>query len=180
MKIEDVTAENFGSIMMCDSTRSHLLSAMRAQTDSSLSLMNHVSEIAEQFETNRQQLTQIVTAELQANRDDFLQYIVFRSDIEESILFQIYDSGLCLIQLAHRSGPASLLERIAKDERIEEAVLTLLLSYYATDEYSDSQFVRFVRDYADVHGLRYELENKRNIPEHKRRLGLEVLAEKPR
>ena len=117
---------------------------------------------------------------MHAKRDDFLRDLVFHPEIDESTLFQIYDSGLCTVNLAHRSGPPSLLERIAKEQRIVEAVLTLLLSCYATDDYSDAQFIQFVRDYGDVHGVRYELENKQNIPEHKRRLGLAALAEKPK
>ena len=180
METQDVTAENLASIIMCESMRSQLVSSMRAETGSFLPLLNHVSEIARQFETNRQQLSQIIAVELDAKRDDFLRYLVFHPEIDESTLFQIYDSGLCTVDLAHRSGPASLLERIAKEQRMEEAVLTLLLRYYATDDYTDSQFVQFVRDYGDVHGVRYELENKQNVPEHKRKLGLEALPKMPK
>jgi hypothetical protein len=137
METQDVTTENFASIIMCDSTRSQLLSAMRAETGSFLPLLNHVSEIARQFETNSQRLSRIVAAELDAKCDDFLRDLLFHPAINESTLFQIYDSGLCTVDLAHRSGPPSLLERIAKEQRIEEAILTLLLRYYASDAYSD-------------------------------------------
>ena len=173
-----MTAENFASIIMCDSTRSQLLSAIHAETGGFLPLVNHVSEVARRFETNRKQLSRIVAAELDAKCDGFLRDLVFHPEIDDSTLFHVYDSGLCTVDLAHRSGPSPLLERIAKEHRTEEAVLTLLLRYYATDDYTDSQFVQFVQAYGDVHGVRYELENKQNIPEHKRKLGLEVLAQK--
>ena len=94
-------------------------------------------------------------------------------------LLVIYDARLCVIALAHRSGPFWLLDRIAKEHRIEEAILTLLLDYYATDDYTESAFTHFVREYADVHGVRYELQNTSNIGHHKRNLGIQVLAEMP-
>lgn len=180
MQTHDVTEENFASIIMCDSTRSQLLSAMRAETGTFLPLLNHVSQVARRFETNRKQLSRIVKAELDAKCDDFLRDLVFHPEIDDSTLFQVYDSELCTVDLAHRSGPPSLLERIAKEQRIEEAVLSLLLHYYATDDYTESQFVQFVQAYGDLQAVRCELENKQNIPEHKRRLGLEVLAQKPK
>lgn len=143
-------------------------------------LINRVSEVARQFKTDRDQLAQIVSAELRTECDDFICDIVFHRDMDESTLMKIYASGRCTVDLAHRAGPTSLLERIAQEYRIEEAVLTLLLNDYTTDDYSDSQFADFVRAYADVHGVRYEIENNANIPEHKRLIGQRVLAELPK
>ena len=180
MQPQDVTPDNFASILTSDFRRSALLASMRAETGSFLPLTNRVAEVARQFKTNRDELSQIVAAELRAQRDDFIGDIVFHPDMDERALMQVYESGRCTVALAHRAGPPSLLERIAREHRIEEAVLTLLLNYYATDQYSESQFVDFVRRYADVHGVRYELENKTNIPDHKRELGLRALAELPK
>lgn len=179
MRPEEVTPETFASVITSDSHRSELLAAMRAETGSFPPLANRVSEVARQFTTDREQLAQIVSAELCDERDDFIRDIVFHPAIDESTLMQVYESGLCTVDLAHRAGPPSLLERIAKEQRIEEAVLTLLLNYYATDDYSESQFEEFVRTFGDIHGVRYEVENKENIPPNKRRIGQRVLAELP-
>ena len=177
MQPQDVTPENFASIMTADASRAELLAAMRAETGHFPPLINRVSVVARQFQTDRDQLAQIVCAELRAGCEDFLRDIVFHPDLEESSLMKIYESGLCTVDLAHRAGPASLLERIAREQRIEEAVLTLLLNYYATDNYSESQFADFVRAYGDVHGVGYEIENKANIPKRKRQLGQAILAD---
>jgi len=93
---------------------------------------------------------------------------------------RVYESGLCLTALAHRSGPFELLDRIARDHKIEEAVLTLLLDYYATEKYSVAQFVEFVRAYRSVRGVRYELTKKTNIPEPKLANGRAAIGEAPR
>lgn len=177
---QDVTLENFASIVTSKSSRSDLLEAIRAETGSNLPLTNRVSGIARLFDADSIQIAQIVSAELDANCDDFLRDIVFHPNIDESTLMQILDSGLCIIDLAHRIGPPSLLERIAKEHRTSEAVLTLLLKYYASDDYTESQFSDFVRAYSDVHGVRYEIENKNNLPEAKRQSGQRVLAELPK
>ena len=180
MQPQDVTPENFASIITSDASRSKLLAAMDAETGSFPPLINRVSEVARQFKTDRNQLAQIVFAELRAECEDIIRDIVFHPDMDESTLMKVYESGLCTVDLAHRAGPPSLLERIAIEHRIPEAVLTLLLNYYATDDYSESQFADFVRAYGDIHGVRYEIENKELIPERKRQLGQRVLAELPK
>lgn len=177
MQPQDVTPENFASIVTASSARSELLAAMHAETGSFPRLINHVAEIARQFITDSEQLAQIVAEELRDGRDEFIRDIVFHPDIDESTLMKVYESGLCTVALAHRAGPSSLLERIAKEHRISEAVLTLLLNYYATDEYSKSQFAEFVRTYGDISGVRYEIENNGSIPAKKRLVAQRILAE---
>lgn len=175
MRIESLTTDSFASILLNDSTRTELLGAMRSETGSCLPLRNHVSNLADCFTTTVSELDQIVDIELSARRQDLLDDLVFHHQISETALWKIYEAGLCLTSLAHRAGPVGLLERVAREHRIEEAVLTLLLDYYATDEYSVSQFMTYVREFQDIHGVRYELQHKSRIPAHKRQQGLEVL-----
>ena len=179
MEPQDLTSENFAFIITAASTRSELLAAMRAESSTCLPLSNRVSDIAQQFKTDRRQLAEIVETELNEQRRDFICDLVFHPDIDDATLTKVYDSGLCTVELAHRAGPPALLEKIANEHRIEEAVLTLLLNYYASDAYTNAQFTEFIRRFASVHSVQYELNNKTNIPDHKRTLGKRVLAGLP-
>jgi hypothetical protein len=177
MRIEDVTISNFASLIALPATREKLLIAMRAKQGSYLLLSNHVSNVACQFETNPDDLDQIVRRELESNCEDLLRDIVFHAKLREDTLIKIYESGFCLIELAHRRNPFTLLDRIAREHAIEEAVLTLLLDYYGTDSFTEDEFIQFIRDFYAVRGLQYELKNKMRIPEAKRVIGQATLAE---
>lgn len=170
-----ITIENFAAVLLDESSRNQLLAAMKAESGGHLPFRNHVSDVAGAFQVDSDELDRIVSNELSIPSEDFLNDIVFHPGMRESTLLRIYDSGLCLTALAHRTGPFALLDRIAKEHRTEEAVLTLLLRYYATDSYADTQFEQFVQDFQDVHSVRYELQYKRNIPQTKLAIGRSVI-----
>lgn len=177
MLIESITEENFASIMRDESMRNQLLAAMRKEEGVFPPLLNHVSEVASRFVTSTSELDNIVDVEVAEKREDFLCDIIFHPRISESALFHIYEAGLCIVDLAHLAGSFRLLERIAEEHRVDEAIMTLLIDYFAAEEFSDAQFTEFVQKYRDIPCLQYNLKNKETVPERKRRLGLSVINE---
>lgn len=179
MQPDDVNVKNFEAILSTTHLRSQLLDSMRHESGTHLPLANHVCKIASQFHTSPDELAQLTDAELSHGCEDFLQHMIFHADMQSSTLMRVYESGLCLTALAHRSGPFELLDRIARDHKVEEAVLTLLVDYYSTDHYSVAQFIDFVRAYRTVRGVQYELTKTTNIPEPKRAGGRTAIGETP-
>ncbi len=166
---------NFASIITSSVSRGELLEALQAESGRFPPLINRVSEIAQQFHVDSEQLSRIVSAELMTDSDEFLREIVLHPNIDEPTLTMVLESVDALLNLRTRSGPPWLLERLAREHRISEAILTLLVNHYATDSYTDAQFVDFVRAYRDVAGVRFEIEKKKSIPEAKRQSGQRVL-----
>jgi len=176
MEITEVTTENFSSILFDNEKRSRLLAAMSNECGFFPPLINHVSKIIRKFKTSSEEIDHIVTIELDAGRDEFLCGLIFHPEMDESTVFRIYEAGLCITHLAHRTGPFTLLNQIAKKYRIEEAILTLLLDYYSTNKFTNLEFIQFIQEYSDIHGVRYELLKKTRIPEEKRTLGQQLLV----
>jgi hypothetical protein len=90
-----------------------------------------------------------VHQELSANRCENLCLFCSRDDTPEDVLFELYERGLCVTELAHRKGPRRLLERIAREKRCSEAIITVAIDLYTSSHEGLTDFRDFVREHSD-------------------------------
>lgn len=90
-----------------------------------------------------------VHQELAAGRHDRLAWLCAHPDAPEDVLLELFDLGLCLDELGHRSGPRALLHKLASQHRYPEAVLTLASELYTKPTESVADFEAFASEHAD-------------------------------
>lgn len=94
-----------------------------------------------------------VHQDVSANLTEDLRLFALRDDTPDDILFELYERGICLTELAHRKGPRRLLERIAKETRYPEAIITVAIELYTCDQESAEVFQRFLAEHADCYWM---------------------------
>jgi hypothetical protein len=90
-----------------------------------------------------------VHQELLAKHDEGVRLFCLREDTPEDVLIEIYEQGLFLTELAHRKGPRRLLERIARETRYPEAVITIAVELYTSKAESVADFKNFLQEHSD-------------------------------
>jgi|GEM_PF-1534926 len=98
------------------------------------------------------------------------EWILSRRDCPDDILREAVEQSRGLTVLAHREGPKWLLEEVMPLYPFEEPALTLLADYYATDEYSVGDVLRFVRSLPHAHreACQRAVSRRTRFPEDKR------------
>ena len=79
------------------------------------------------------------------------EWILSRRDCPEDVLREALEAHRGLTRLAHRAGPKWLLEGLLSQCPHDEPALTLLRDYYATDDYSVGETLRFLRSLPQTH-----------------------------
>jgi hypothetical protein len=94
-----------------------------------------------------------VHQEFLANRDEDLRLFSLRDDTPDDVLYELYERGLCLTQLAHRKRPRRLLERIARERRYPEAIITVAVELYTSVEEPPEAFQAFLTEHSECRWL---------------------------
>ena len=168
MTTEEITKENYISIISNTKRRERLLAALKREEDSYLPLINHCDQIGQSCVATPEQLRDAVRILMKLSwragaHDHLLSPLVFHPHIPEDVLADLLNENRCLVDLIHRSGPLWLLERLAEKEPDCEAVTTLALNYYSQDEYSIEKFAEFLQAHKEDETLKYVLTRTRKL-----------------
>lgn len=120
-----------------------------------------------------------VRQELLAKREENVRLFCVRDDTPEDVLVDIYEQGIFLKELAHRKGPRRLLERIARETRYPEAVLTLAIELYTSNAETVVDFQTFLREHSGSYWLLESLAHQPPTTEEKTQAFREIAARHP-
>lgn len=120
-----------------------------------------------------------VHQELLAKRDETVRVFCAREDTPEDVLVDLYERGLFLTELAHRKGPRRLLERIARETRFPEAVVTLAIELYTSQAESVSDFQAFLQEHSDSRWMLESVARRLPSTEEKAKILIEVASRHP-
>ncbi len=159
-------------ILLSSQERAELLATIEAEQGTNLPVTNQYDEIAQECLASPADIRAVVETLLVEGMRRLIEPFIFHANTPEDVLWWLYedDDEHFLVALAHRSGPQALLERIAEEHQISEAITTLALDYYGTAEASDQAFANFIKRYREDNMLRYNLERSSKLSPHKREL----------
>lgn len=120
-----------------------------------------------------------VHQELLAKRDERVRLFCSRDDTPEDVLVDLYERGLFLTELAHRKGPRRLLERIARETRYPEAVITLAIELYTSNAESAAEFQAFLQEHSDSRWMLESVAHQLPSTEEKAKAFREVASRHP-
>jgi hypothetical protein len=167
-------------ILLSSQQRAELLATMDAEEGTNLPVTNQYHAVAEACTASPEEIRTVVETLLTDKMYRLIKPFIFHANTPEDVLWWLYeldDLVDFVVALGHRSGPQALLERIAEEHQMREAITTLALSYYGTAEASDQAFANFIRRYREDYMLRYNLERSSKLSPQKRELARAVLAE---
>jgi hypothetical protein len=155
-----LTERSVIDILADEVQRAELIKLVEAEQGTNLPLTNLYEKVAEQCEASPQQLRETVRnlITLYGNKNKWLiEPFIFHFNIPDDVLYDLYERGIFIIALAHRKGPQELLELLASDYQISEAITTLALNYYLPDQAQPGKFLEFVAKYRNDQMLRRNL-----------------------
>jgi hypothetical protein len=178
MQPDDITLDSLAAIILDDARRKTLLAALADEQATRLPLHNRVSDAAGRCHATGEELALIARVLVaEAGGERLLEEFVFHPLMPHAVLHDLLDAGLCITALGHRSGPRDLLEKLASSHRYSEAITTLALRYYSSEDTSDEEFAAFVQKYRDDWMLRYNLRRSPELSDHRRSIALSVIGE---
>jgi len=168
MKPNELTKESLIPILLDPNNRQRLLEAISAEHGTYLPITNRFADIAPCCHARPESLESLVhiLLDLGSAGENLLDDLIFHPQMPDDILLELAHKGHCVTALAHRNGPRSLLEYIAKIYQESEAITTLALDYYALD--SDEVFRAFITKYRSDYMLRWNLRRSQKLPAAKR------------
>lgn len=161
-------------ILLDANLRQVLVDALRAEHGRHLPVHWQYEELARNCEATAEQLRAVIHSLLELDvsddspRNSLISPLIFHPNMPDDLLLELCEDEYCIMPLGHRRGPQWLLEKLAKEHRYDEAIVTLALYYYGTDSYSNDQFKDFICQYLDNHMLRSNLKHDRRLNEEKR------------
>lgn len=171
-----LTEHSVIDILADEFQRAELIKLVEAEQGTGLPLTNFYEEVAEHCEASPQQLRETIRNLINryGNKHRWLiEPFVFHPNVSDDVLYGLYERGTFIIALAHRKGPQELLERVASDYQIGEAITTLALDYYLPDQTHPEKFLEFVAKYRNDQTLRRNLLKSSKLSDDMR---LAVLA----
>jgi hypothetical protein len=163
--------------LLSDEKRRMLLDFLAGSSPRARSILELISVVAPKCRATPSQLREAVAllrAESDREAREVLIDLLLHADIPEDVLMDLADDDDCLAVLGHRAGPRRLLEKLAEKYRYPEAITTLALYYYGTEEESAASFRAFLERYEDVPMLEHNLQSAKGLSEKKRKIVREV------
>lgn len=177
MTPEALTEDSLIHFLLDPQDRDALLNHMKHEIGTHLHLRNRYFEVALKCKATATQVEKVVAALIESCEapEEYISPFIFHSLIPQDVLFYLLDRNICISDLGHRNGPRRLLERLAEEHAHSEAITTLMLDYYGTDENDDADFLAFITKYRNDPMLLWNLHNNPTLPEKKRRLALGLI-----
>jgi hypothetical protein len=116
---------------------------------------------------------------LDKHQIDELKWLVSHPAAPESLLIALCDRGLFLVELAHRSGPRTVLEKLAEEHRVPEAILSIGKKLYTDPSESTRAFTDFLERHKDSIWLLKSLAFEDATPLQKEAAYVEQLRSSP-
>ncbi|HJT31246.1 MAG TPA: hypothetical protein VJ783_04300 [Pirellulales bacterium] len=112
--------------------------------------------------------------DLLADRLESLRSFGSREDTPDDVLLELYERQIFLDELAHRKGPRWLLERIVRETRYPEAVITLAIALYTSGMESAAELQSFLEEHSDNYWMLESLALRRPSSDEKAKIFREV------
>lgn len=160
MNQEPLTESSLFSILMDPEQRTNLIAQIESEEDTDLPVSNLYAEVGERCEASPEQIRQVVNKLLDSygNEHDWLiEPFIFHPNIPDDVLSELYRRNAWTVALAHRKGPQDLLERLAEEHNVSEAIITLALDYYLGDQLQVNKLVEIVQKHKSNTMLRRNL-----------------------
>jgi hypothetical protein len=177
--LERVSEDTFVELILSDELRRELLALLRRRAASAPSAAALIGVVASKCVATPGQLREaidVLRAEGSSAADVVLFELLMHPDVPEGVLLRFVDDDRFLAALGHRRGPRGLLEALAKKHRYPEAITTLALMHYGTKQAPAPAFREFLREYADVPMLEYNLQRPTQLDASKQRIVREVFG----
>jgi hypothetical protein len=126
--------------------------------------------LAARCETTPEQLRKILEAIIDGTEEErarLLDSLAAHPNVPEDVLHRLLDEKLCIDRLGHRWGPRSVLERVARQYRYDEAITSLAI-FHIGPHGTDEEFANFLSTYKDKGAMRRAVVNASDVPEHRR------------
>lgn len=177
MEPSELDEDSLFEILLDPRRRAELRSAMRREQGSHLPLTNHYFDLACTAE-DAAKLGAAVFALLEEPDDadgELLEPLLSNPATPHDALWAAYRQGRGITALGHRRGPRALLEALAEEHGYSEAITSLALFHYATED--DAFFRAFVERHRGDFMLRYNLRRSPLVPGPRRALVADLIAE---
>ena len=97
----------------------------------------------------------------------------------KTLLLELCDQGRCLDELGHRKGPRRLLEKMAEQHRYPEAIVSLGLTLYTSEQESLVSFAKYLERHKEQSWLLECLARNDASSSEKEQLFLETMSALP-
>ena len=162
MDVSELTQQNFIEILSNLKQRQRLSTALRKETPEQL--RNIVQDLMK-------------WKGKKGDYDSLLCLFVRHPAMPEDILLELFEQKRCICDLGHLAGPLWLLERLADEEEFSEAITTLAIYYYSTQDYDTAKFAAFLKKHSKDEMLRGNITRRNDLPPEKWQVVYEVFGE---
>jgi hypothetical protein len=176
MEPSDLTEATLFDVLLDARRRAELRSALRREQGANLPLANHYFDLA--FTAEDARLGDAVLALLDEPDDDdhdLLDPLLSNPATPHEALWAAYRQGRGIETLGHRRGPRALLEALADEHAYDEAITSLALFHYASED--DDFFRAFVERHRGSFMLRHNLRRSPLVPDGRRALVADLIGE---
>lgn len=149
MEASDLNEDTLFDILLDPERRAELWDALRREQGAVLPLTHQYHDLA-YTASDPTRLGQAVLALLDEPADDherLLSPLLSNPETPHEALWAAYRQGRGITALGHRRGPRALLEALASEHRYDEAITSLALFHYASED--DAFFRAFVARHRD-------------------------------
>jgi hypothetical protein len=170
----------FINVIVSHERRAMLLAYLAGSAPHARSIAELISVVGKKCRATPDELrraVRVLETEPSAEAEQVLADLLLHPDVPEDVLVQLADEDRFISTLGHRAGPRRLLEALAEKHRYPEAITTLALHYYGTEEESPESFRAFLRRYQNVHMLEYNLVRATGLSDKKRQIVREIFGE---
>ncbi len=181
MDLADLTDDTFFDVILDADRRAALRAALRREQGTLLPLTNRYSDLACTVD-DAEKLAQAVFALLDepADEDDderLVEPLLGNPATPHEALWAAYRQDRGIDALGHRRGPRDLLEALAQEHAYDEAITSLALFHYASED--DAFFRAFVERHRGSFMLRYNLRRSPLVPDGRRALVADLIGDDP-
>ncbi len=177
MEASDPTEDTLFDALLDPERRAELRNALREGTGERIPLLRDYSDLA-YTASDQARLGQAVLAVLEDLADDcepLLEPLLSNPATPHDALWAAYRQGRGITALGHRRGPRALLEALAEEHRYDEAITSLALFHYASED--DAFFRAFVARHQDNFMLCFNLHRSPLVSAERRALVADLIGE---
>lgn len=177
MEAPDPTEDTLFDVLLDPERRAELRNALRQGTGERVPLLRQYFDLAFTA-SDATRLGQAVMALLEEPGDEegrLLEPLLSNPETPHEALWAAYRQGRGIDALGHRRGPRALLEALADEHRYDEAITSLALFHYASQD--DGFFRAFVARHRDSFMLRSNLCHSPLVSAERRALVADLIGE---
>lgn len=177
MEPSQLTEASLLDVLLDPRRRAGLRDALRREQGSHLPLTNHYYDLACTAEDGERLGAAVLAllAEPDGEDGELLEPLLGNPATPPEALWAAYRQERGIDALGHRRGPRALLEALAEEHGYDEAVTSLALFHYASED--DDFFRAFVARHRDSFMLRDNLRRSPLVPDHRRLLVADLVGE---